>query len=90
MRNGNLVLENESFPYDICLLLLGDVMYTSLDPTHFYFMHFFLHILIPYDSISSDRYLVVNFIFLIIMLLIWCYFYKLRIYFFDFLLLPWH
>ena len=37
----NWRLQNQSFLNDICLLLFGDARYTSLDPTHVYFMHFF-------------------------------------------------
>ena len=35
-------LQNGSFPYDIGALLLGDIRYTSLDCTKFYFVHFSL------------------------------------------------
>ena len=35
-------LQNGSFPFDIGLLWLGDIRYTSLDSKKFYFMHFSL------------------------------------------------
>ena len=35
-------LQNGSFPYDIGVLFLVDILYTSLDSTKFYLMHFSL------------------------------------------------
>ena len=38
-KNG---LQNGSYTYDIGILLVGDMSYTSLNPTNFSFMHFYL------------------------------------------------
>ena len=53
--NKSRDINNGSLPHGICLILLGDSRYTPLDPAHFYLMHFPLHILCHYDSISFGR-----------------------------------
>ena len=48
-------LQNGSFPNDIGVLLLGDIKYTSLHATKFYFMHFYLFSIYSIWALSFFR-----------------------------------
>ena len=56
-------LETGSYTDDIGILLLGDMRYTSLDPTLFYFMHFYLFLsfsIYPLSYLSLGLYVYLN------------------------------
>ena len=76
-------ITKKSFFYEICLILLGEFKYTLVDPTDFSLgLVWYIFYVIVSQYLLVDIYIyIVHLCVLNIMLLIWCIFYKLPIYF---------